>query len=213
MHSTRWIRVVLADDFPMVRIGIRSLLERGEDIQVVGEAANGEEVLALVRETNPDVLVLDIKMPRMDGVEVVRKLKSESVSLRILALSAYAEKEFVLSLFEIGVDGYLLKDEAPDMIVDAVRSIARGGQGWFSRRVAAALAGYLKDGGNAAQKLTPRERQVLGLVVLGKTNQEIALNLKVSQSTVEKCMIRIYSKLDVTSRVEAAVRAVRDSLV
>jgi two-component system nitrate/nitrite response regulator NarL len=79
--------------------------------------------------------------------------------------------------------------------------------------VAAALAGYLKDGGGSAQKLTPRERQVLGLVVLGKTNQEIALNLKVSQSTVEKCMIRIYSKLDVTSRVEAAVRAVRDSLV
>ena len=155
MHAMRWIRVVLADDFPMVRIGIRSLLERAADIQVVGEAANGEEVLAMVREINPDVLVLDIKMPRMDGVDVVRNLKSESVSLRILALSAYAEKEFVLSLFEIGVDGYLLKDEAPDMIVDAVRSIAKGGQGWFSRRVAAALAGYLKDGGRSYPEADP----------------------------------------------------------
>jgi DNA-binding NarL/FixJ family response regulator len=205
------IRVLLADDYPMIRAGIRSLLANAEDIDIVGEATNGEEALAYM-QTNPvDVLILDIKMPRMDGLEVARELKTREPSAKILALSAYGEREFVLSMFDAGVDGYLLKEEAPDTIIEAIRSIANGGQGWFSRKVSAALTEYLK--GNHLKKLSPREHVVLELVVEGKTNQEIAYILRISQSTVEKCIYNIYDKLGVTSRVEAAVFAVREKLL
>ncbi|HEY3344196.1 MAG TPA: response regulator transcription factor [Anaerolineaceae bacterium] len=205
------IRVLLADDYPMIRAGIRSLLTSADDIDIVGEAANGEEALDFI-QTNPvDVLVLDIKMPRVDGLEVARQLKTRETATKILALSAYGEREFVLSMFDAGVDGYLLKEEAPDTIIEAIRSIANGGQGWFSRKVSAALTEYLK--GNHQKKLSPREHEVLELVVDGKTNQEIAYILRISQSTVEKCIYNIYDKLGVTSRVEAAVYAVREKLL
>jgi DNA-binding NarL/FixJ family response regulator len=195
----------------MIRAGIRSLLTSADDIDIVGEAANGEEALDFI-QTNPvDVLVLDIKMPRVDGLEVARQLKTRETATKILALSAYGEREFVLSMFDAGVDGYLLKEEAPDTIIEAIRSIANGGQGWFSRKVSAALTEYLK--GNHQKKLSPREHEVLELVVDGKTNQEIAYILRISQSTVEKCIYNIYDKLGVTSRVEAAVYAVREKLL
>jgi two-component system, NarL family, response regulator len=205
------IRVLLADDYPMIRAGIRSLLLAADDIDIVGEAANGEEALDFIQANPVDVLVLDIKMPRVDGLEVARQLKTREATTKILALSAYGEREFVLSMFDAGVDGYLLKEEAPDTIIEAIRSIANGGQGWFSRKVSAALTEYLK--GNHQKKLSPREHEVLELVVDGKTNQEIAYILRISQSTVEKCIYNIYDKLGVTSRVEAAVYAVREKLL
>ncbi len=195
----------------MIRAGIRSLLMTADDIDIVGEATNGEEALDYMHTNPVDVLILDIKMPRMDGLEVARQLKKREPSTKILALSAYGEREFVLSMFDAGVDGYLLKEEAPDTIIEAIRSIAQGGQGWFSRKVSAALTEYLK--GNHQKKLSPREHEVLELVVEGRTNQEIAYILRISQSTVEKCIYNIYDKLGVTSRVEAAVYAVREKLL
>ncbi|HEX9014073.1 MAG TPA: response regulator transcription factor [Anaerolineaceae bacterium] len=205
------IRVLLADDFPMVRAGVRSLLMGVEDIEVIGEASDGEEALQFIQSNPVDVLVLDIRMPHMDGLDVIRELKKTGTATRILALSAYVERDFVLAMFEAGVDGYLLKEEVPDTIVEAVRSISAGGQGWSSRKVSAALSDYLA--GSHQKKLTTREHEILGLVVAGKTNQEIAYTLRISQSTVEKCIYNIYDKLGVTSRVEAAVQAVRDNLL
>ncbi len=134
------IRVVLADDHIVVRIGIRNLLNRSKDIQVVGEADNGIEAIRLVNDLNPDLLLLDMEMPELDGVEVARRLRAEKSPVRILALSAYNDKQYIQSMLEQGAAGYLTKDEAPGTIVDAVRGVANGERGWFSRKVAARLS-------------------------------------------------------------------------
>lgn len=134
------IRVILADDHVVVRIGIRNLLSRSPDISVIGEASNGVEAIQLVNELTPDVLLLDMEMPELDGVEVARRLRTAKSSVKILALSAYNDKQYILSMFDQGASGYLTKDEAPEKIIEAVRGVANGEQGWMSRKVAARLA-------------------------------------------------------------------------
>ncbi|HEX9013521.1 MAG TPA: response regulator transcription factor [Anaerolineaceae bacterium] len=135
MSETNPIRVILADDHPVMRTGIRSLLGSKRDIQIIGEASNGEEAIDLVDKLNPDVLVLDIEMPLMDGIEATRKLRKSGNHTFILILSSYAEKDYIRLVLEQGVSGYLVKDEAPGRIVEAVRRVARGDKGWFSERV------------------------------------------------------------------------------
>lgn len=139
------IRVVLADDHPMVRAGIRNILERAEGIQVVGEAADGGQALELARELKPDVLVLDIEMPELKGTEVVKRLNAENRRIPILALSAYDDRQFILEMLGIGSSGYLVKDEAPGIIVNAVESISEGESGWVSNRIALRIALWLQD--------------------------------------------------------------------
>jgi DNA-binding NarL/FixJ family response regulator len=134
------IRVVLADDHVVVRIGIRNLLSRSQDIHVIGEASNGLEAIDLVNELSPDILLLDMEMPVMDGVEVARRLREAKSAVRVLALSAYNDKQYILSMFDQGAAGYLTKDEAPENIIEAVRGVANGEQGWMSRKVAARLS-------------------------------------------------------------------------
>jgi DNA-binding NarL/FixJ family response regulator len=131
------IRIVIADDHTIVRAGIRSLLAGSPDIDVVGEARNGVEALRLVRELNPDVLVLDMEMPGLKGLDVARQLRAANASVRILALSAYDDQEYINGLLENGASGYLLKEDAPSALIEAVRGIARGEQGWISRRIQA----------------------------------------------------------------------------
>lgn len=133
------IRVVLADDHAVLRMGIRSLLNQSEDIQVIGEASTGVEAIRAVKDLKPDVLLLDMEMPEMDGVEVTRRLQEEKAPVRILVLSAYNDREYIQETLEMGVAGYLIKDEAPSSIVDAVRGVARGQQGWLSRKVSQQL--------------------------------------------------------------------------
>lgn len=205
------IRVVLADDHPVVRTGIRALLERAPDIVIVAEAENGLEVLKLVEKFSPDVLVLDIEMPQLSGVEVAQQIKARNLPVRILALSAYAEDHYVNKILLSGASGYLIKDEAPHMIIDAVRGIAMGEEGWMSRRAVATLHAHARN--TEINELTAREKEVLALVVGGKTNQEIALALTISESTVEKHVGALLTKLNVSSRVEAAVQAVRKGWV
>ena len=206
------IRVILADDHPVTRGGIRNLLEKAPDIKVVGEANDGAEALRLVAELAPDVLLLDMEMPGIKGVEVARKLQAASAPVRILALSAYDDKQYILELLASGASGYLVKEEVPETIVEAVRGVARGEQGWVSRRVAAQMVSWTRE---EPEKLglTDREIEVLRLVVAGKTNQEIGLALNISEKTVEKHLDGVFTKLGVSSRVEAAVRAVRTGLV
>ena len=133
------IRVVLADDHAVLRMGIRSLLNQSEDIQVIGNHSTGLEAIRAVKELKPDVLLLDVEMPEMDGVEVTRRLQEEKAPVRILVLSAYNDREYIQETLEMGVAGYLIKDEAPSSIVDAVRGVARGQQGWLSRKVSQQL--------------------------------------------------------------------------
>lgn len=206
------IRVVLADDHPLAREGLRNLLEKAVGIQVIGEAGDGDETLRLVEKLAPDVLVLDMEMPNLKGVEVARQLQAAGSSVRVLALSAYDDQEYIKGLLASGAAGYLTKGELPETIVEAVRGVARGEQGWVSRQIAAQMASWTLEGGASGTALTDREMQVLRLVVEGKTNQEIGLALEISEKTVEKHLDSIFTKLSVSSRVEAAVRAVRDGL-
>jgi len=207
------IRVLLADDHPVVRTGIRNLLGRSPDIQVVGEASNGTEALQLCDELKPDVILLDMEMPGLKGVEVAQRLRSMESSIRVLALSAYDDKQYILELLESGASGYLTKEEAPETIIDAIRGVSQGEQGWVSRRVAAQMSVWMREDEPDGNRLTHRELEVLRLVVEGKTNQGIGLNLGISEKTVEKYLEAVFAKLSVTSRVEAAVYAVREGLV
>lgn len=206
------IRVLLADDHPVTREGIRNFLDKAAGIEVVGQANNGTETLRLVEELSPDVLLLDMEMPDIKGVDVANQLHTSGHPVRILALSAYDDKQFILELLASGASGYLIKEEVPETIVEAVRGVARGEQGWVSRRVAAHLATWTQQQTGQIE-LTPRETEVLRLVAAGKTNQEIGLELAISDKTVEKHLEGVFGKLDVASRVEAAVWAVRTGLV
>lgn len=130
------IRVVIADDHAIMRVGIRNILSRSNEICVVGEASNGSEAIQLVHELNPDVLILDMEMPIMDGVEVARRLQSNGTPVRILVLSAYDDRQYILEMLNMGASGYLIKDEAPEVIVEAVQGVANGEKGWISRKAA-----------------------------------------------------------------------------
>ncbi len=133
------IRVVIADDHAIMRVGIRNILSRSSEICVVGEASNGAEAIQLVGELSPDVLILDMEMPVMDGVEVARRLQTNKSPVRILVLSAYDDRQYILEMLNMGAAGYLIKDEAPEVIVDAVQGIANGEKGWISRKAAVRL--------------------------------------------------------------------------
>jgi DNA-binding NarL/FixJ family response regulator len=210
MASTR---VVLADDHPVVRSGIRNLLEKAQGIEVVGEASGGQEALRLTESLLPDVLLLDMEMPDLKGVEVAQRLRAIGSPVRILALSAYDDKQYILELLANGASGYLVKEEVPETIIEAVRGVARGEQGWVSRRVASQMADWIHTDEPGKMGLTTRELEVLRLVVAGKTNQEIGIALGISEKTVEKHLEGVFNKLGVASRVEAAVVAVRKELV
>jgi len=207
------IRVFLADDHPVVRTGIRNLLEKEVDIEILGEASTGEEALSLVQELKPDILLLDMEMPDLNGREVAARLREMGSPVKILALSAYDDPVYIRELLESGAVGYLVKEEAPETIVEAVRGVAQGEQGWVSRRIAAQMVSWVRGDEAERSQLTPREVDVLRLVVDGNTNQSIANTLGISEKTVEKYMDAIFTKLNVSSRVEAAVYAVRIGLV
>jgi len=208
------IKVILVDDHPVVRKGIRDLLDDAPGIRVVGEGSSGKEALEQVQSATPDVLLLDMELPDMTGIEVMRTLKTQESRVVILALSAFADKAYITESLASGAAGYLIKEEIPENIVEAIRGVSRGEQGWVSRQVAAKLTAWMQEReAGEANRLTPREVEVLRAVVEGKTNQEIGFSLGISDKTVEKHLEGIFAKLGVSSRVEAAVRAVREGLV
>ena len=202
------IRVVLAEDHPVVREGIRSLLERAGDLEVVAEARDGEEALQLVAENEPDVLLLDMEMPGATGVEVARKLKECDSSVRILALSSHNDNQFIFGMLEAGAAGYLLKDEATEAILTAVRGVAKGEIGWLSRPVAQKVVLRMQ---RAAEQcpLSEREMDVLRLLTKGWTNARIAEELAISERTVGFHMGNLLSKTGAESRTEAVVIAMK----
>ncbi|HLA97487.1 MAG TPA: response regulator transcription factor [Anaerolineales bacterium] len=205
------IRVLIADDHPIVCKGIRNLLDPAVGIKVVGEASSGAQTLQMIEDLKPDVVLLDMELPDMNGVEVLEKISESDYTGKILGLSSYDDREYISQLLALGASGYLIKDEVPDTIVEAVRGVARGEKGWVSRRVAAKLSQMLQDEETGSKNLTSREMDVLHLVVDGKTNAEIAISLGISAKTVEKHLDSIYRKMGVASRVEAAVMAVREN--
>ncbi len=207
------IGVLIADDHPIVCRGIRNLLEPAAGIHVVGEAHSGAEALKLIQSLHPDIVLLDVELSDMSGIDVIKQLNESKISVRILGLSSYDDREFISQFLSLGASGYLLKDEIPEQIIEAVRGVARGEKGWVSRKVAAKLSQILQKEQDGHANLTVRELDVLRLVVAAKTNGEIGMLLGISEKTVEKHMDTIFRKLGVASRVEAAVLAVRGDLL
>jgi DNA-binding NarL/FixJ family response regulator len=208
-----FIKVLIVDDHPVIRAGIAKMLKDSPDIRVVGEAANGSEALDLTKELSPDILLLDMELPDIDGTVVARQLQDSGLPVRILALSAHNERQYVRNLLATGVSGYLTKDELPESILEAVRGVYLGEQGWISRKVAAQIPAFLEEDLQQSDELSHRELEVMQGIVAGLTNREIGLKLGISSRTVEKYVENIFAKLCVTSRVEAAVTAVRKGLV
>lgn len=206
------IRVALADDHALFRAGVHMLLDGAEGIEVVGEAATGRAALDLVRERKPDVLLLDMEMPDMTGVEVARRLQATGAAVRILVLSAYDDEEYVSGLLDNGAAGYLTKEEVPERLVAAVRGVARGETGWMSPGVAARMF-RRRAADEEAASLSAREREVLRLIARGLDNAAIAGHLFISESTVKNHVTNIYGKLDVRSRAEAVAWAWRHGLM
>lgn len=204
------ITVLLVDDHPVIRSGIRTLLEKEGDINIVGEAENGHQAVQMATELLPNVIILDMEIPGMNGIEVARQLRKDGAPGRVLALSGHSDIYYIEQLLAAGASGYLVKEEAPTNILEAVRGVARGEQGWLSRQVSVQIATSMTTGRQErSQELTAREMEVLRGVTAGKTNKGIAEALQISEKTVEKHMDSILGKLKVASRVEAAVYAVR----
>ena len=208
------IRIVLADDHHLVRQGLRALLERAEDVTVLGEAADGAEALAQVERLHPDVLVIDIAMPHLNGLEAVARLRTLGGSTRALILSMYTDESLVRQALRNGAKGYLLKRAVAEELLLAVRAVARGDT-YLSPEVAGPLLTPLVEGqapGDAAtplDRLTSREREVLQLIAEGHTNAAIAAHLTLSEKTVEKRRSHLMAKLhlhDTAALVRLAIK-------
>jgi two-component system invasion response regulator UvrY len=179
------IKVVLADDHPFIRRGLRNILQKNSEIQVVGEAADGIQALRLVKEHQPDVLVLDMEMPGMRGIEVAERLLASGVDIPILALSAHEDRQYIVGMLASGAFGYLTKDEAPEMLVDAVIGAARGERGWVSRRAAARIALWMQNEKPEEFDLSRQEQGALQMMLAGKSPREIGDHLQMERREVE----------------------------
>lgn len=194
------IRVVIADDHAVVRQGIRGVLEEVEEVEVVAEAANGKEVLALMDEVKPDLLVLDISMPEKTGLEVTKELRADASEVGVLILSMHDDPEYVLEAVRAGADGYVLKDVGPAELREALKTV-HSGKEYFTDRVTHQLSVALREELERERKrsrvesLTPREREVLLRVAKGLTNREVAEEFGISPRTVETHRERVMSKL------------------
>jgi two-component system, NarL family, response regulator LiaR len=201
------IRVLIADDHAVVRRGLRSFLELQEDLEVVGEAADGQEALEAVERLEPDVVLIDLVMPRVDGIEAIRGLRERVPAARAIVLSSFIDDEKLFPAVRAGAAGYLLKDVQPQELVEAIRTVHAGGA-LLHPKVASRLLEEI-----ATDPLTPREREVLSLIGRGMANKVIARELSLSEKTVKAHVSSILAKLGVTDRTQAALYAVRAGLV
>jgi two-component system, NarL family, response regulator LiaR len=208
------IRVLLVDDHAVVREGLRAFLELQEGIEVAGEAADGEEAVAVATSLRPDVILMDLVMPRLDGVAAMRSLRESVPDARVIVLTSFLDDDKLLPALRSGAAGYLLKNAAPQELVRAVRA-AHAGEALLDPVVAARLVETLAADGDEDPlvRLTPREREVLVLIGHGFPNKRIARELDVSEKTVKTHVGHVLAKLGVTDRTQAAVFAVRSGLV
>ncbi|HEX3351910.1 MAG: response regulator [Terriglobales bacterium] len=215
------IRILLADDHPIFRDGLRRLLEAEPDLKVIGEACDGSEAVKMARQLKPDVLLLDLAMPRMPGLEALREMSSGPVSnsVRVILLTAAAEKKQIVEALQLGARGVVLKDSATQLLLKSIHTVMAG-EYWVGRESVSNLVQYLRNlvqssGEEAKQKkfgLTPRELEIVSAVVAGYSNKEIAEYFKISEDTVKHHLSNIFDKLGVSTRLELALFAVNQAL-
>jgi len=200
------IRIVLADDHAMMRQGLRSLLEKQSDMKVVGEAENGRKAIELARELLPDVIVMDITMPNLNGADATRQIVHEFPKVRVIALSIHSDRAFVAGMLKAGASGYVLKECPVDELLEAIRMVAAGGKHLSPKVAGVVVSDYVKCLSASAESpletLTNREREILQLIGEGKNTKQIALELHVSTKTIEANCHKIMEKLDAHSIVE-----------
>jgi two-component system response regulator NreC len=208
------IRVLLADDHPVLRTGLRTLLEQEPDIRIVGEASDGHEAVTLAQRTRPDVIIMDIGMPGLDGLEATRQIRALGLPAHVLILTVHAQERYLFPVFRAGAAGYLNKTVADAELVNAVRTVAAGGaflQPGDTRRLLEDLVARVQAGEEPDRydRLSEREREVLKLVATGYTAREIAEQLSLSPKTVETYRARIMEKLELSTRAELVRYALR----
>lgn len=219
MHAnSQPIRIMIADDHPIFRDGLRRLLESERDFAVVGEACDGVEAVGLARKLKPEILLLDLAMPKGPGLDALRELGSTPLPVRVILLTAAAEKAQIVEALQLGARGVVLKDSASQILLRSIRAVMNG-EYWVGRESVSNLVQYLRSLMESAaspkqQKygLTPRELQIVSAVVAGYANREIAEHFKISEDTVKHHLSNIFDKVGVSTRLELALFAVNQAL-
>lgn len=209
------VKIMITDDHSMIREGLKNLLELDGDIEVIAEAENGEECLHKLLTVKPDVLLLDINMPKMNGLEVLKSLKDAKSKVKVLILTVHNETEYLMKAVEIGINGYVLKDSESAELKKAIFTIADG-ENYIQPSLIPALNSKMIEKNEdeiKLESLTKRELQVLKELAVGKFNRDIAKEMEISERTVKNHISSIFKKLDVTDRTQAAVFAIRNNLI
>jgi DNA-binding NarL/FixJ family response regulator len=210
------IRVLIADDHEMVRDGLRVMIRKMEELEIIGDAANGEELVQLTRELKPDVVLTDIRMPKMDGKQATRLIKEEFPHIGIIALSSYDDETLILDMLQAGAKGYLLKNAGKAEVTAAVQAVYRD-EAYYCQNTNAKLAQLVASGGFTAKRkaeepFTPREREVIRQICLGKTSKEIAAALDIKSRTIERYRDSIMKKMNVNNAAGVVLYAVKHGL-
>ncbi len=204
------IRVLVVDDHPVVRAGLAQLLVEAEDVGLVGMAEDGTSALAMAREQRPDVILMDLEMPGVDGIEATGSIRDEQPGTQVVVLTSFSDQERILDALDAGAIGYLLKGADPDELLRGIRAAARGESPLAPKAASAVLAA--RAGRRPAEELTPREREVLLMVAEGMPNKLIARRLEISERTVKGHVTHIFERIGVTDRTQAALWAERHRL-
>ncbi|MEJ2737280.1 MAG: response regulator transcription factor [Anaerolineae bacterium] len=212
------IRILLADDHALVRQGTRELLEQQEDLEVVAEASDGKEAVQLALREDPDLVIIDFSMPRLNGIEATRQIKAVAPNIAVLVLTAYDSEQYVFAFLEAGAAGYLLKDVSVDELVKAVRAVYAGESVLhpaITRKVISRFAqpGTGQGKGGVLDQITERELEVLRLAARGMSNRDIAHELEISMRTVQTHLSNVFNKMGVGSRTEAVMLGLRKGLI
>ncbi|NLD48392.1 MAG: response regulator transcription factor, partial [Clostridiaceae bacterium] len=206
------IRVLIADDHAMVRQGLKQILELEEDMVVIAQAPNGEEAIKLAKDHHPDVILMDINMPGMNGLQAIKEMKLGNLLSRVIVLTIHEDREYLFKTLQMGAEGYVLKDADPDVLIEAIRSVNRG-QSYIQANMTKELVKEFnrvtlnEKGKSEENTLTARELEVLELIAEGMINKEIAKRLYISEKTVKNHVSNIFRKLNVSDRTQAAIYA------
>jgi two-component system, NarL family, nitrate/nitrite response regulator NarL len=219
LRRSQPVRILIADDHPIFRDGLKRLLESDGEFRIVGEACDGVEAVQLARQLLPEVLLLDLAMPRRTGLEALRELVSQTNSVRVILLTAAAEKEQIVQALQLGARGVVLKDSATQILLKSIHAVMSG-QYWVGRESVSNLVQYLRTlmaptvtyPHRNRYRLTPRELEIVSAVVAGFANKEIAQHFKISEDTVKHHLSNIFDKVGVSTRLELALFAVNQSL-